>query len=111
MPGFHSLLTRSEVLATSIDVLGEEVRRMGSTICPTLAHQYQHPVDGLRPAESVSSRDSSADLEWMGLRVAKTAPIRAAGGPGRRLSSDSSGTSFGLTTSLEEVGPVPGIDA
>ncbi|GGN78437.1 ECF RNA polymerase sigma factor SigR [Streptomyces albiflavescens] len=64
---------------------------MGSTICP--------------------SRRSSADLDWTVLHAGKTAPIRAAGGPDVRLSSDSSGTGFGLTSSLEEVGPVTGTDA
>ncbi|GAA2319245.1 RNA polymerase sigma factor SigR [Streptomyces kunmingensis] len=64
---------------------------MGSTICP--------------------SRATTPELEWSVLSAAKTAPIRAAGGPDRRLSSDSSGTSLGLATSLEEVGPVTGTDA
>ncbi len=64
---------------------------MGSTICP--------------------NRRSSADLDWTVLHATKTAPIRAAGGPGSRLSSDSSGIGFGPTTSLEEVGPVTGTDA
>ncbi len=64
---------------------------MGSTICP--------------------SRRSSADLDWTVLHAGKNAPIRAAGGPDVRLSSDSSGTGLGLTTSLEEVGPVTGTDA
>lgn len=45
------------------------------------------------------------------LSAAKTAPVRAAGGADRRLSSDSSGSAFGLATSLEEVGPVTGTDA
>lgn len=69
----------------------EEVRRMGSTICP--------------------SRNSSADLDWTVLHAGKTVPIRAAAGVDVRLSSDSSGTGFGLATSLEEVGPVTGTDA
>ncbi len=64
---------------------------MGSTFCP--------------------SRSARADLDWWVLHSAKTAPVRAAGGPDRRLSSDSSETGFGLTTTLEEVGPVPGTDA
>ncbi len=63
---------------------------MGSTICPSR---------------------SRADLDWSVLRAAKTAPIRAAGGTGRRLSSESSGTGFGPAPSYEEVGPVPGTDA
>ena len=69
----------------------EEVRRMGSTICP--------------------NRRSSADLDWTVLHAAKTAPIRAAGGPDRRLSSDSGGSAFGPARRLEEVGPVTGTDA
>lgn len=64
---------------------------MGSTVCP--------------------ARSSASDLEWTVLSAPKTAPIRAAAGPDRRLSSDSSGTAFGLTTSSEEVGPVTGTDA
>lgn len=64
---------------------------MGSTICP--------------------SRSSSADLEWSVLHAAKTTPIRAAAGPDRRLSSDSGGSGFGPTQTLEEVGPVTGTDA
>src|SRR4051794_40389173 len=71
--------------------LGEEVRRMGSTTCP--------------------SRSSRADLDWTVLHAGKNAPIRAAGGHDVRLSSDSSGTGLGLATSLEEVGPVTGTDA
>ncbi|WP_369376490.1 sigma-70 family RNA polymerase sigma factor [Streptomyces sp. cg36] len=63
---------------------------MGSTICPSRSH--------------------AADLEWTVLTAAKNAPIRAAGGPDRRLSSDSSGSSFGLATPFEEVGPVTGTD-
>lgn len=57
------------------------------------------------------SRATAPDLEWSVLSAAKTAPVRAAGGPDRRLSSDSSGVSFGPVTSLEEVGPVTGTDA
>ena len=71
---------------------------MGSTFCP--------------------NRPSTTELDWSVLHAAKTAPVRAAGGPNRRaaktagrLSSDSSGTGFGPTTSLEEVGPVTGTDA
>ncbi|GAA3219307.1 RNA polymerase sigma factor SigR [Streptomyces thermocoprophilus] len=64
---------------------------MGSTYCP--------------------SRERRADLDWTVLHAATTVPVRAAGGPDRRLSSDSSGTGLGLATSLEEVGPVPGTDA
>jgi RNA polymerase sigma-70 factor, ECF subfamily len=64
---------------------------MGSTICP--------------------SRSSRADLDWTVLHAAKTAPIRAAGGTGSRLSSDSSGIGFDSARDLEEVGPVTGTDA
>lgn len=64
---------------------------MGSTYCP--------------------SRSSRADLEWTVLHAAKAAPIRAAAGTGRRLSSESSGSGFGPTHDLEEVGPVTGTDA
>lgn len=81
---------------------------MGSTICPPVAHH--HPVDGLRPAGSDSSR-SSAELDWTVLHAAKTAPIRAAAGTGRVLSSESSGIGFGPALDLEEVGPVTGTDA
>lgn len=82
---------------------------MGSTVCPPVSRH--HPVDGPNPAEPDSSRTSHADLEWSVLHTAKTAPIRAAGGPDRRLSSDSGGTGFGPARKLEEVGPVPGTDA
>ncbi|XIG75216.1 RNA polymerase subunit sigma [Streptomyces sp. SGAir0957] len=64
---------------------------MGSTICP--------------------GRATTPELEWSVLSAAKTAPIRAAGGPDRRLSSDSGGTFPGLAKSSEEVGPVTGTDA
>lgn len=64
---------------------------MGSTICP--------------------SRSSRTDLDWTVLHAAKTAPIRAAGGPDRVLSSDSGGIGLGAARNLEEVGPVPGTDA
>ncbi|SOD83878.1 RNA polymerase, sigma subunit, ECF family [Streptomyces sp. Ag109_G2-15] len=64
---------------------------MGSTICP--------------------SRDSRADLEWTVLHAAKAAPIRAAAGTGRVLSSETSGIGFGPARDLEEVGPVTGTDA
>ncbi|NBE51115.1 sigma-70 family RNA polymerase sigma factor [Streptomyces sp. YC537] len=56
------------------------------------------------------SRASAADLERSMLAAAKTAPIRAAGGPDRRLSSDSSGVGFDPVLSLEEVGQVTGTD-
>jgi RNA polymerase sigma-70 factor (ECF subfamily) len=64
---------------------------MGSTFCP--------------------SRSSRSDLDWTVLHAAKTAPVRAAGGPDRRLSSDSSGAGFGPAQLFEEVGPVSGTDA
>ncbi len=64
---------------------------MGSTICP--------------------SRSSSANLDWTVLHAAKSTPVRAAGGPDRRLSSDSGGAGFGSAQTLEEVGPVTGTDA
>ena len=64
---------------------------MGPTICP--------------------NRSTTSDLEWTVLSAPKAAPIRAARGGGRRLSSDSSGAAFGPATSLEEVGPVTGTDA
>lgn len=81
---------------------------MGSTTCPPVS---PHPVDGLRPAESDSSRISRTGLDWTALHATKATPIRAAGGPDRRLSSDSGGTGFGPARNLEEVGPVPGTDA
>jgi RNA polymerase sigma-70 factor (ECF subfamily) len=64
---------------------------MGSIICPP--------------------RDSRSDLDWTLLSADKTTSVRAAGGPDRRLSSDSGGSGFGATRNLEEVGPVPGTDA
>ncbi|GAB2949787.1 RNA polymerase sigma factor SigR [Streptomyces heilongjiangensis] len=64
---------------------------MGSTICPT--------------------RSSRADLDWTVLHAAKGAPVRAAAGADRRLSSESGGTGFGTAQTLEEVGPVTGTDA
>ena len=58
------LLRRTEVLGdTSTDVVGEGVRRMGSTICP--------------------SRERSADLDWTVLHAARTAPFQGAAGTGR----------------------------
>ncbi|MDX3852564.1 sigma-70 family RNA polymerase sigma factor [Streptomyces sp. AK02-01A] len=70
---------------------------MGSTICPR--------------------RSEAADLEWTVLSAPKAATVRAAGGTDRqaaspqgRLFSDSSGSAFGATTALEEVGPVTGTD-
>lgn len=82
---------------------------MGSTTCPSVSRH--HPVDGLRPAESDSTRSSRADLDWTVLHAAKRGPIRAAAGVDRRLSSDSGGTGLGIAQTLEEVGPVTGTDA
>ncbi|GHE81506.1 ECF RNA polymerase sigma factor SigR [Streptomyces longispororuber] len=82
---------------------------MGSITCPPVSHH--HPSkDGLAPAAS-GSGSGGADLEWSVLSAPKGAPIRAARKAGRRLSSETSGTAFGPTTSLEEVGPVTGTDA
>ncbi len=64
---------------------------MGSTYCP--------------------SRSSRADLDWTVLHAARTAPIRAAAGTGRVLSSETGGAAFGPVRELEEVGPVTGTDA
>jgi RNA polymerase sigma-70 factor, ECF subfamily len=85
------LLWRTAVLNTSTDAVGEEVRPMGSTFCP--------------------SRSSRADLDWTVLHAARTTPIRGAAGTGSRLSSDSGGTGLGPARNLEEVGPVTGTDA
>ncbi|NGO81140.1 sigma-70 family RNA polymerase sigma factor [Streptomyces sp. YC504] len=57
-----------------------------------------------------TSRVSPSDMERELLAAAKTAPIRAAGGPVGRLSSDSGRAGFGSATTLEEVGPVTGTD-
>ncbi len=57
-----------------------------------------------------TSRTSASDMERELLAAAKTAPIRAAGGPVGRLSSDSGRAGFGSATTLEEVGPVTGTD-
>ncbi|GAA0917578.1 RNA polymerase sigma factor SigR [Streptomyces thermoalcalitolerans] len=64
---------------------------MGSTFCP--------------------ARSSRTALDWTVLHAAGTVPVRAAGGPDRRLSSDSGGAVLDPATLLEEVGPVPGTDA
>ena len=109
MPGRLPLLGRTYVPVNGMAVVGEEVRPMGSTTCPPASRP--HFVDGLRPAVSDSTRGARADLDWTVLHAATTAPVRAAGGPDRRLSSDSGGTGHGRTTTLEEVGPVPGTDA
>ncbi|GGZ75723.1 ECF RNA polymerase sigma factor SigR [Streptomyces echinoruber] len=72
---------------------------MGSTYCP-------------------SRGSNRAGLDWTVLHTATTVPARTAGGAdpqapssAGRLFSDSVGTGFGPTTSLEEVGPVTGTDA
>ncbi len=57
------------------------------------------------------SRPQTADLAWSQLRVDQSTLAGAAGGPDRRLFSDSSGSASGLATVLEEVGPVTGTDA
>lgn len=72
---------------------------MGSTICPSRSH-----------AADLVGAPPSGSWGRTVLRAAKNAPIRAAGGPDRRLSSDSSGSGFGLATAFEEVGPVTGTD-
>lgn len=64
---------------------------MGSTICP--------------------ARQSSTELDWTVFHAPKAGPIRGAAGQGRVLSSETSGTGFGATRDLEEVGPVTGTDA
>ena len=64
---------------------------MGSTICP--------------------ARQSSTELDWTVFHAPKAGPIRGAAGEGRVLSSETSGTGFGATRDLEEVGPVTGTDA
>lgn len=63
---------------------------MGSLACPARPH---------------------AGLEWARLQAVQTARIEAAGGPDRRLFSDSSGSASGTAAKLEEVGQVTGTDA
>nr|WP_229376132.1 sigma-70 family RNA polymerase sigma factor [Streptomyces spirodelae] len=55
-------------------------------------------------------RPRAADLDWATMALASGAKIQAAGGGDRRLFSDSSGSSFGLAATLEEVGPVTGTE-
>nr|WP_078534013.1 MULTISPECIES: sigma-70 family RNA polymerase sigma factor [Streptomyces] len=55
-------------------------------------------------------RPRAADLDWATVALSSGAKIQAAGGGGRRLFSDSGGSSFGLATTLEEVGPVTGTE-
>ncbi|QKV92654.1 sigma-70 family RNA polymerase sigma factor [Streptomyces sp. NA02950] len=57
------------------------------------------------------ARPHAADLEWTEAVGAQTAKIEAAGGPDRRLFSDSSGSASGPAAKLEEVGQVTGTDA
>lgn len=57
------------------------------------------------------ARPDAADLDWSQLQAAQTVKIGAAGGPDRRLFSDSSGSTSGPDTKLEEVGQVTGTDA
>lgn len=55
-------------------------------------------------------RPQAVDLDWATVALSGGTRIRAAGGTDRRLFSDSSESSFGLVTTLEEVGPVTGTD-
>ncbi|MET9858423.1 MULTISPECIES: sigma-70 family RNA polymerase sigma factor [Streptomyces] len=55
-------------------------------------------------------RPRAADLDWATMALSSGVKIQAAGGGDRRLFSDSSGSSFGLATTLEEVGPVTGTE-
>lgn len=57
------------------------------------------------------ARPHAAGLEWSRLQAVQTASIEAAGGPGRRLFSGSSGSASGTAAKLEEVGQVTGTDA
>lgn len=57
------------------------------------------------------ARPQAADLDWSQLQAAQSVKIGAAGGPDRRLFSDSSGSTSGPDTKLEEVGQVTGTDA
>ncbi len=57
------------------------------------------------------SRPQTADLGWAVMGMAEPAVAGAAGGPDRRLFSDSSGSGAGAAMVLEEVGPVTGTDA
>ncbi|RCG19999.1 RNA polymerase subunit sigma [Streptomyces diacarni] len=55
-------------------------------------------------------RPRAADLDWATLALASGTGIRAADGADRRLFSESSGSSFGLAPTAEEVGPVTGTE-
>ncbi|CDR06673.1 RNA polymerase sigma factor SigR [Streptomyces iranensis] len=57
------------------------------------------------------ARPQAADLDWSQLQAAQAVKIEAAGAPDRRLFSDSSGSTSGPDTKLEEVGQVTGTDA
>ena len=57
------------------------------------------------------ARPHAADLDWRQLEAEQTAKIEAAGGPDRRLFSDSSGSASGTAAETEEVGQVTGTDA
>ncbi|MEU8580668.1 sigma-70 family RNA polymerase sigma factor [Streptomyces abikoensis] len=57
------------------------------------------------------SRPHTADPGWAALSMAEPAVAGAAGGPDRRLFSDSSGSGKDVAMVLEEVGPVAGTDA
>ncbi|MEU3354055.1 sigma-70 family RNA polymerase sigma factor [Streptomyces sp. NPDC037389] len=57
------------------------------------------------------SRPLTADPGWAVMSMADPAVAGAAGGPDRRLFSDSSGSDKGAAMVLEEVGPVAGTDA
>ncbi|GGP51667.1 ECF RNA polymerase sigma factor SigR [Streptomyces abikoensis] len=57
------------------------------------------------------SRPHTADPGWAVLSMAEPAVAGAAGGPDRRLFSDSSGSGKDVAMVLEEVGPVTGTDA
>ncbi|PHQ49306.1 RNA polymerase subunit sigma [Streptomyces cinnamoneus] len=56
------------------------------------------------------SRPQTADLGWAVMGGAQPVAAGAAGGPDRRLFSDSSGSASGAARVLEEVGPVTGTD-
>lgn len=63
---------------------------MGSVVCP--------------------QRPRAADLDWATLALAAGTTVRAADGMDRRLFSESGGSSFGLASTSEEVGPVAGTE-
>ncbi|GAA2602199.1 RNA polymerase sigma factor SigR [Streptomyces axinellae] len=55
-------------------------------------------------------RPRAADLDWATMALSRGTSFRAADGADRRLFSDSSGSTFGFVTTLEEVGPVTGTE-